>query len=126
MSKNLWPNFDSSNQPRSPKAVVEEAGRGLAEKTKRLVQFTQNTNTAIKDDRVDIGYALFSPILLYKYPFMRINFGIEKMYPTKIFADKVGDFVAGNEDELIAALAKIFNASSTIETIQRLMTLAKE
>jgi hypothetical protein len=37
----------------------------------------------------------------------------------------MNDIVAKNESELTAALTKIFNAPSTIETIQRLMSLAQ-
>jgi hypothetical protein len=110
--------------PRSPKAVVEEAGNGLREKTSGTVFFA-STGTSIKGNEVDVGFSLYTPALLYQFPFLRLRFGVESMYPVTVVADKMGDAVANNENELTAVLAKIFNAPSTVATVQRLMALAK-
>jgi len=63
---------------------------------------------------------------MYHHPFLRIRFSVEPLYPVTVVADGMSDTLAHDEDELIALLAKIFNAPSTIATIQRLMALAKQ
>jgi len=48
------------------------------------------------------------------------------MYPVKVIADRMTEAVANDENELIETPTKIFNAPSTVATIQRLISLAKE
>lgn len=125
MSTNLWPDFDSTQTIRSPKAVVEEAGEGLGDKTNGIVSFISG-GTSINGNRVEVSFSLYTPALLYSFPFLRLKFGIDSMYPVTVIADKMGDAIANDENELISVLAKIFNAASTVATIQRLIALAKE
>jgi len=124
MSENLWPDFDVGGAPRSPKAVIEEAGRGLEKKTNGLVIFF-SMGVSIKGIEVDATFSLYTRALPYHFPFLRAKFAVEPVYPVTIIADKMKEVVANNESELIASLSKIFNAPSTIETIQRLMSLAQ-
>jgi hypothetical protein len=124
MSTNLWPDFDSANLPRSPKAVVEQAGDGLREKTGGVVVFFR-TGTTIRSNRVEISYSLYTPTLAYHFPFLRVRFSVNAMYPVTVVTDNMEDGVANDENELTTLLAKIFNAPSTVATIQRLMALAK-
>lgn len=124
MSKNLWPEFDIGQAPRSPKTVIEEAGDGLEKKTKGLVQFYP-MGISIKDNKVEVIFSLYTRALSYHFPFLRAKFAVEPVYPVTVIADKMPDVVANNENELTASLAKIFNAPSTVETIQRLMSLAQ-
>ena len=126
MSTNLWPDFDSAQTPRSPKAVVEQAGRGLSKKTKGIVDFTMFLIPSIQNNQVEVGFSLYVRSLSYHFPFLRIRFGVESMYPVKVIADKMTEAVANDENELIETLTKIFNAPSTVATIQRLISLAKE
>lgn len=122
--KNLWPDFDKVQAPRSPKAVIEEAGGGLHVKTNGVVRFYP-LSTSIKDEKVVVAYSLYSPSLSYHFPFLRVTFAIEPVYPVTIVADKLPEVIADNETALIASLGKIFNAPSTVATIQRLMSLAQ-
>ena len=124
MSKDLWPDFDIGQATRSPKIVIEEAGGGLEKKTKGLVRFYA-MNISIKDNNVEAFYSLYTPLLSYHFPFLRAKFAVDPVYPVTVVADKMPDVVAKDENELTAALAKIFHAPSTIETIQRLMSLAQ-
>ena len=48
MAKNLWPDFDISQRPRTIKRVLLEAGAGVAEKTEEVIKF-------VVDTRVDDG-----------------------------------------------------------------------
>ena len=45
-------------------------------------------------------------------------------YPVTLVADKLEVIKANDEEELTRALATIFQAPSTMNTIQKLMTLA--
>jgi hypothetical protein len=124
MPENLWPDFDIGQAPRSPKAVIQQAGGGLREKTDGLVQFWMGP-ASIRDNKVELSCSLYTPALGYHYPFLRAQFAVEPVYPVTLVADKMPDIVANDEKELIEALAKIFNAPSTIATIQRLMSLSQ-
>ena len=124
MNENLWPDFDVSEAPRSPKAVIEEAGSGLKDKTKDTIWFwTLGTN--IRGNVVEARFSLYSRSLAYHYPFLVAKFPVDPLYPVTLTPDKMAEVQANNEQELIAALANIFNAPTTKETIQKLMGLGK-
>ena len=125
MSKNLWPNFDTGQALRTPMTVIQEAGAGLEEKTNGLVKFYR-MSPSIKDNKVEVSFTLYAPSLSYHFPFLRAKFAVEPVYPVTVVADKLTDVVANDENELTASLAKIFNAPSTVETIQSLMSLAQQ
>lgn len=124
MHKNLWPDIDLAQAPRSPKAVIEEAGSGLGEKTNGLVDFS-TAPASIDYDVVKLSCSFYVESLSYYFPFMRAKWSVDSNYPVALAADKLEDTVVENEGELSEALAKIFRAPSTIETIQRLMFLAQ-
>lgn len=124
MSKNLWPDFEIAQAPRSPKNVIEEVGAGLEKKTNGLVQF-YTMSTSIKDDQVEVSFSLYSSPLRYHFPFLRAKFSVQNLYPVTVVADKMPDVVANDENELTASLATIFNAPSLVDTIQKLMSLAQ-
>jgi len=125
MPENLWPDFDIAGAPRSPKAVIQEAGDGLSVKTRGLIKFTAMP-MLIKDDKVTVRFNLFVRDLTYSYPFLTVSFAVNPVYPVSLVADKVPELSVANEEELIAALTRIFNAPPTIETVQRLMSLARQ
>jgi hypothetical protein len=81
--------------------------------------------TSITNNRVAVSFSLYAPALSYHFPFLRIKFGIEPMYPVAVVADKMDEAFANDESELTTLLGKIFNAPSTVATIERLMALAK-
>jgi hypothetical protein len=124
MSENLWPDFENAKGPRSPKNVIEEAGAGLEQKTKGFVKF-YTIRTAIHDGQVETSFSLYARSLSYHFPFLRAKFSVQNPYPVTLTVDKMADVVANDENELIASLVKIFNAPSTVETIQSLMALAQ-
>jgi hypothetical protein len=123
VSSNLWPDFQIAQNAKSPKAVVEQLGAGLEQKTDDLVRF-YFTNTSIREGNVHATFALSAPNLGYSYPFLRIYFPVDRFYPVTIVPDKMEVMRAKDEDELTVVIKSVFNAPSTIETIQRLMTLA--
>jgi hypothetical protein len=125
MPTNLWPDFDIGKAPRSPKTVIEEVGDGLEKKTNGLLRFYRMT-IAITDNQVEAAFSLYSRSLGYHFPFLRAKFAVERVYPVTVAADKLPDTVVNNEEELTKALAEIFNAPSTVETIQRLMSLSQQ
>lgn len=124
MTKNLWPDFNIEQGPRSPKNVIEEAGDGLAKKTKNIVKFFTSSPTIVAND-IQIQFTLYTPRLSYHFPFMRAKFRLDTYYPVSLVADQMPEIIANDEKELIAALTKIFTAPSTIKTIQRLMMLVQ-
>ena len=125
MPTNLWPDFDIGKAPRSPKTVIEEVAGGLEKKTNGLVRFYR-LSMSITDNQVKAAFSLYAPSLGYHFPFLRAKFAVDAVYPVTVSADKLPDVVANNENELTASLAKIFNAPTTVETIQRLMSLAQQ
>src|SRR4029077_17527066 len=125
MSENLWPDFEAANAPRSPKTVIKEGGAGLEKKTNGLVNFYP-MNITIKDNNVELTFSFYDPSLIYHFPFLRAKFAVEPPYPVTVVADKMPDVVANDENQLTAALTRIFNAPSTVETIQRLISLSQQ
>lgn len=124
MTIDLWPNFDVTVVKPTPKTIVEQAGKGLSEKTKGLVQFSPYGND-ITDQTMSLSYSLFASKLRYHYPFLEVRFPVADGYPVELTADKMPDrFRATNEQELLKVLGEIFQRPSTIETIQRLISLS--
>ena len=124
MTENMWPDFDLSDTPPSPKAVIDQAGSGLREKTGGIVEFYR-MSIRVSENTVMADYSLYSPQLAYHFPIMKASFPVDRGYPVKLVSDQIAELVANNETELVQSLERIFNAASTIETIKRLMSLAK-
>jgi hypothetical protein len=119
----LWPEFDLGTTTPSPKTVIEQAGAGLEQKTLGQVRFfTLGLN--VVDKVVTVSFSLYSSSLGYHYPFLHASFRIDRSYPVTLVADQVGEFTANDEAELIEFLRKTFNAPSTKETVERLVSLA--
>jgi len=57
---------------------------------------------------------------------MRARFAVEPLYPVVLAADKMPEIVANDENELTTALARIFRAPSTVETVERLISLSQQ
>lgn len=123
MSTNLWPEFHAVQSPSSPKKIIEERGAGLKERTKGVVQFYRS-RTTVAGDEITLNFTLYSPHLSYHFPFLQARFSIENNYPVTLIADKMAEIKANSDEELIGGLSKIFNAPTTVETIQKLMSLA--
>ena len=124
MPINLWPNFDVGQAPRSPKSVTEEAGSGLSERTGGRIAFW-TLGTSMNHALVDVEFSLYVPTLQYHYPFMRIQFAVNHFYPVRIFADNSQEITASDEMKLTVELEKIFNAPSTVKTIQGLLAITQ-
>src|SRR6266404_2426767 len=124
MAKDLWPEFDVSLSKPTPKTIIEQAGAALEEKTKGIVRFFL-LGKEIAGGFASFTFSLYSPILGYHYPFLKVRFPIADGYPVELVADKVPDTLRStNEEELLGMLGKIFQAPSTIDTIQRLIGLS--
>jgi hypothetical protein len=125
MSQNLWPDFDLGKATPSPKSVIETAGAGLSAKTKGLVTFYA-LGASIKGNTVEAPFSLWVPALMYHFPFLTAKFAVTPPYPVALVVHEMPDVVAKDEGELTTALAKIFNAPSTVEAITRLAALAQK
>jgi hypothetical protein len=125
MPKNLWPDFDIGHALPSPKTIIEQAGDGLREKTGGALQFYR-MSLLVRENIADATYSLYSATLSYHFPFLRAQFSVDSGYPVTLTADKMTEVVAKDETELLASLAKIFNAPTTVDTIQRLMSLTQQ
>lgn len=124
MNENLWPDFNVGEAPPSPKAVIEGAGSGLKDKTNGTVWF-YTLGTGVRDNVITARFSLYSQSLGYHYPFLVAKFTLDALYPVTLVPDKMPEVKANNQEELIAALIKIFNAPTTKETIEKLMALGK-
>ena len=123
MSTDLWPEFDVASKS-TPKTIVQQAGAGLEKKTKGLIKFNLSTTT-ISEGFASFDVSLFSRTLSYFYPFLKVRFPMVDLYPVELVADKVpGTLRAANEEELLNMLGKVFQAPSTIDTIQKLIALS--
>jgi hypothetical protein len=124
MSKDLWPEFDIITPKPTPKTILAEVGAGLEKKTKGLVQFVLQRPT-ISGGFVSFECSLYSRTLGYMYPFLKMRFPMADLYPVELVADKMPDALrAANEEELLGILEKVFQATSTIDTIQKLIALS--
>jgi hypothetical protein len=125
MPDNLWPDFDAAPTIRSPKTIIEEAGSGVNAKTKGLVRF-YSLRTTVIEMTVETVFSLYAPALSFHFPFLSAKFAIEKPYPVTLIADKVPPIVANDEKELTTSLATIFNAPTTVATVQSLMLVSRD
>jgi hypothetical protein len=125
MEQNIWPDFNPSDSPSTPKSIIEGAGNGLIEKTGGLVRFyTMGVNFSA--GYANTSHSLYASRLSYHYPFLKAKFPIETYYPVELTADKFpGVIVAKNEPELLKALSEVFRAPTTVETIKQLIGLSK-
>ncbi len=123
MNKNLWPEFDVASKS-TPKTIIEQAGAGLEEKTNGLIKFVVN-RVKISMGVASFDCDIYSPTLQYIYPFLKVRFPMVDGYPVELVADKFPDTLrAANEEDLLAMLEKVFQAPSTIDTIQKLIALS--
>jgi hypothetical protein len=123
MSTNVWPEFELVQNPPSPKTIIEELGAGLRERTKGAVQFYPGKTTIVGDE-VKLSFNLYVPNLRYMFPFMQAKFSLQNSYPVTLTPDKIDEITVSNEEELRAALTRIFTAPTTVETVHKLMSLA--
>ena len=80
----------------------------------------------VKENTVNLRYSIYSPSLGYHFPFLHAGFLVSSSYPVRIIVDGMQDIEANNEEELTASLKKIFNAPSTVETIEKILSLTQE
>jgi hypothetical protein len=123
MEKNFWPDFNPTESPSTPKSIIQEAGKGLEEKTDRLVTFYQ-LNVIFTGGFANASYSLYARQLQYHYPFLKAKFPITGFYPVELNADKMPVIVAKDERELIQALVGVFQAPETVATIKQLISLS--
>lgn len=125
MPENLWPVFDIRNVRPSPRTIIDDVGKGLKERTGGLVSFYGQPSLVRDNNVLSTSFSFWTPLLKYHFPFLKVSFKVDEPYPVELVADKIGEKVARDEKELLNVLAEIFNATSTVETIERLMALAR-
>ena len=122
MADDLWPDFNSGEVARSPKSVIQEAGNGVEAKTQGEITFGISVNID-EEGMVNLRCHLYSRQLRYAYPFLDATYRLSDGYPVRLIPDKVRPVEAASEEELIAALSKIFRSQATITTIQQLIAM---
>lgn len=125
MSNNLWPDFELADSLPTPKSIIEDAGKGLTEKTGSLVHF-YTKGVTFSGETATMNCSLYAPRLNYMYPFMTVRFPMKQLYPVQLIVSEFDQpLVANNAAELLGALGRAFNAPPTMQTIKQLLALSK-
>lgn len=122
MGENLWPNFRDPEPGSTPKAMIEEAGMGVDEKTGHLVQFINNGMT-VNNETVTMHCSLYAPRLDYAYPFLTASWKLDG-YPVTLQVYKQPAVTVHAPENLTKALREAFNEVSTVAVVQQLMNLS--
>ncbi len=121
----LWPDFQIEVKPRGVRQMLEDAGRGLKEKTKGLVEFrvwamdSHNTDKPFRY-RCDLHVENID----YAYRLLEVDTSATG-FPVAV-RDGSGEFAAADEPALLAALERIFRSDRTVAIVQTLVSMAYE
>lgn len=124
----LWPDFTIEPKPRGVRQILEEAGRGLKEKTKGLVTFMVHRAEDRGSPLFPFRYRcdLYVENLDYAFPLLDVNVSINGGFPVGVVTTTTETRAAHNEAELTSVLATIFRAEETKTIIQNLISMATE
>jgi hypothetical protein len=133
----LWPAMEDVPKKKPPNVILEEQALLLKEKTSNIVQaeLKRSPLGLFRGELIKLpfiyDFSLKAPILKYKYQLFSIAYDIF-MYPVyfdidreitqEILGGKEGELNAGNEEEYMGILKKIFNSSKTIKIIQAIIS----
>jgi hypothetical protein len=126
MATDLWPNFTVNQLARGIKQVLEDAGRGLKEKTHGVVEF--RVTPAIGGDPLyPFRYRcdLHVPKLSYSFILVLVESAPDG-FPVVVKSDPNVDIRVEDESGLIGKLKEIFNSPRTTGIIQNLITMAAD
>lgn len=93
MIENLWPDFEKSDTPSSPKTIIDEAGAGLEKKTRGVVRFYR-MHISVEGITVKTTYSLYCSATSYHFAFMVATFPVDKGYPVTLTVDQLGELVS--------------------------------
>jgi hypothetical protein len=128
MTPDLWPDITIDQHPRGIKQILEEAGRGLKDKTHSLVEFRV---TPYVSGGVDPLYPfrfrcdLHVPKLPYSYLLVLIE-SSPNGFPVLVKSNPDVDVRVEDEYQLIAKLGEIFHSPHTQGVIQNLISMARD
>ncbi len=118
---NLWPDFGAVAKPRTVRRVLLEAGEGLAEQTKREIQFIVDSKPGPGGRFVHDCY-LYVPSMAYRYPLCKVVEDGDP-YPVTLIGD--GTFkngtAAGNEEAFVDNLRLLFGSDATKDVVLKLL-----
>jgi hypothetical protein len=125
----LWPDIKIDPKPRGVRQILEEAGAGLKQKTKGLVEFLV---LPMESHRSDLPFRLRCYLrveaLDYNYFLLEVDsaatgFPVEVRTGNSVLDHEVK---AGDEASLLAVLATVFRSEQTQTVIKNLISMATE
>ena len=126
----LWPEFSLDVSVRSPKTVLDEQAKFLANGTKNVLTAGIRTFTP-NDGYQTYQFSIIAPSLSnFNYTLLRINQkSILEPYPCELISASIEELndwtVILSEDELSKYLKLIFNHESTQKVINALISQSK-
>jgi hypothetical protein len=122
----LWPDIPFDPKPRGVRQILEEAGRGLKEKTNGLVDFRVWPGEGLNPARFPFRFRCDLRVdrLDYNYHLLDVDSSAAG-FPVEV---RTGQEVveAGDEASLLAVLAKVFRSEQTKAVIKNLISMATE
>ena len=125
----LWPDFTIEPKPRGIRQMLEEAGRGLKEKTNGLVTF--RVLPATNRDRPAFPFLyrceLYVETLDYTFPLLYVNVGMDGGFPVEVVTTNPAEpRKVWDESGLNSILATIFQSDETKAIVRNLISMATE
>jgi hypothetical protein len=124
----LWPDFAVEPKPRGIRQMLEEAGRGLKDKTRGLITFrvqpAENRGSPLFPFRYRCE--LYVENLDYAFPLLHVNVSMEGGFPVAVFTTSSEPRTAQNEGELTPILASVFQSEETKAIVRNLISMATE
>ena len=118
----LWPDYDlTGERPRTVRRVLLDAGYGLDEKTRGMVQFHVDS---LPDERGVLAHTcyLIASRIGYRYPLLKVVEHSTGGYPVNVVADVWPEGVlAGNEAELLKDLGLVFRSDPAKKAVLNLI-----
>jgi hypothetical protein len=125
----LWPDFAIEPKPRGIRQMLEEAGRGLKEKTNGLIAFrVQLSESQARPARPFLYRCeLYVENLDYAFPLLYVNVGMDGGFPVEVVTTNPADpKKAWDEAGLNSILATVFQSEETKAIVRNLISMATE
>ncbi|MCI0702759.1 MAG: hypothetical protein L0241_16890 [Planctomycetia bacterium] len=126
MATDLWPDIAIDQTTRGIKQILEEAGRGLKEKTNGLVEFHVSPSLSV-DPLYPFRFRcdLHVPKLAYSFSLVVVE-SAPNGFPVVVKSAPDIDVRIEDEAQLLAKLAEIFRSPRTQAIIQNLVAMARD